>query len=342
MHTSILLPSKFIVVQEEGTTGVYDIEGLHPGYGYTLGNSLRRVILSSLEGSAVTLIKIEGAEHEYSTLPGVKEDVLAILLNLKQVRFRSLTDEAQIVALAYKGQGSVTAKDLQGNGTVEILNPDQHIAEITDAKGSLSMELTIERGVGFVPREMIHREKLPIGTMGVDAIYTPVRKVHYEVENMRVGDRTDYHRLRISIETDGTISPREALEESIRAMMRQFGAILDLAEDDIFPSFPLRSFETGESSLDMGTESSSLDTEKSSMKASVEVDDAFSDILKTRIETLELSTRTANALSDASIRTIGGLVKKTEEDLLDLDGLGAKGIEEIKSALAKLGTSLRK
>jgi len=334
MHnTTIILPSKFTRVREEGTTGVYDIEGLYPGYGHTLGNSLRRIIYSSLQGSAMTLVKIDGAEHEYSTLPGVKEDVLAILLNLKRVRFQSLSDEPQVVTLKVKGIRSVTAADIDGHGTVEVLNPDQHIAEITTAHGSLSMEITIERGVGFIPRDVAHHEKLPISTIGVDAIYTPIRKVSYEVDNMRVGDRTDYNRLRLTIQTDGTMTPAQALEESIKIMIHQLRSILDLTEEDIFPLIP--------SHEPQNSETMSLDTpELNNEQLSNSINTA--DILKTRIESINLSTRTMNALSEASIRTIGGLVKKTEEDLLDVDGLGAKAIEEIKTALVALGVSLKR
>ena len=331
-NTNILLPSKFNTLSEDATTGVFDIEGLYPGYGHTLGNSLRRIILSSLPGSAVTLIKIEGAEHEYSTLPGIKEDVLAILLNLKQVRFRSLSDEAQTITLSVKGAQVVTAKDINGAGIVEILNPEQHIAEITTKTGELSITLTINRGIGFVPREMLYKEKMPIGTVAVDAIYTPIRRVSYEVENMRVGDRTDHNRLRITIQTDGTISPREAFEESIKIMVMQLRAIINLAEEDTMPVM---------SSALLDAHMLAREQEDVTVASSDAQDDDISDILKTRIESLELSTRTFNALSEASIRTIGGLVKKTEDDLLALDGIGAKGIDEITEALNALGVSLK-
>lgn len=322
----ILLPSQLNVVKDEAQEGIFEVEGLYPGYGHTLGNSLRRIILSSLPGSAVTLVKVEGAEHEYSTLSGVKEDVLAILLNLKRVRFRSNTDEAQVITLKVKGDKIVTAADIDGAGVVEVLNPEQHIAEITAKSGELNIELTIERGVGFVPREMLHKDKMSVGTIAVDAIYTPIRKVSYEVENMRVGDRTDHNRLRLNIQTDGTITPREALEESIRIMMRQMGAILNLSEEEIFPPKP-----------------EIVIPDLSEMAASESEEDAedVSDVLKTRIESLDLSTRTSNALADANIRTVGGLVKKTEEDLLNLDGLGNKGLDEIKEALTILGLTLK-
>ncbi len=341
-YTNILLPSKFNVLSEDATTGVFDIEGLYPGYGHTLGNSLRRVILSSLSGSAVTLIKIEGADHEYATLAGVKEDVLAILLNLKQVRFRSLSDEPQLIKLVVKGAQIVTAKNIDGAGTVEILNPDQYIAEITTKTAELSIELTINRGVGFVPREMLFKEKMPIGTIAVDAIFTPIRKVSYEVENMRVGDRTDHNRLRITIQTDGTVSPREAFEQAIKIVVNQLRAIINLTEEEMMPTNAHLASFGGDTSAFMGKDKNiaSFDMQADTTAESDE-DNGVSDILKTRIESLELSTRTFNALSEASIRTIGGLVKKTGDDLLALDGIGAKGIEEISDALAGLGVSLK-
>jgi len=319
--SSILLPSKLHVVQDSDTHGVYEIEGLYPGYGHTLGNSLRRVILSSLRGAAVTVVKIDGVEHEYSTIAGVKEDALGLVLNLKRIRFRSSSEEPVVVKLVAKGAQVVTAGLVDGGGVVEVTNPDQYLCEITDKKTSLDIELTIQQGVGFVPREMIHAEKMPIGTIATDAIYTPIRKVSYEVENMRVGDRTDHNRLRIKIETDGTTTPREALEQSIMIMLKQMRSILDLQEEESMIPPVLENTETDD--------------------AASEESESESDLLKTRIEMLELSTRTANALSEANIRTVGGLVKKTESDILALDGIGGKGVDEVISALAAMSLALK-
>lgn len=314
----IILPSKPRIVLEEGTKGVYEIDGLYPGYGHTLGNSLRRIILSSLPGSAITLVKIDGVSHEFSVMDGVKEDVITILLNLKKVRFKVTSDEPQIVSLSVKGPKSVTASDIKGGGQVEILNPDLHIAEIT-SKVSLDIEMTVEKGLGFVSKDIHQKSKVDVGTIALDAIFSPVRRVHYEVENMRVGDKTNHNRLRIGIETDGTLDPREALEQSISIMIEQLQAVVDFKPTHVpsEASSPVESGEDKESKEDM------------------------SDAMKTRIDTLDLSTRTMNALQAANIRTVGGIARKKAEDLLEIDGIGDKGIEEIKDALKNFGISLK-
>lgn len=322
---TILLPSKLKIVNEDEFNGSYDIEGLYPGYGHTLGNSLRRIILSSLPGASITSLKIKGADHEFATLEGVKEDVIAILLNLKQVRFRLDSDEPQTATISIKGQQKVTGADIQVPGGLEVLNPEQFIAEVTDKKGELSIEVTVEKGLGFVSKDKRVKQKIDIGTIAVDAIFTPIRKVNYEVENMRIGDRTDHNRLRINIQTDGTVSPREALERSIKIMIRQLRSVLDLKE--MLENIPV---------MDLSASIPVL----SSSKEKEESDDQF-DVLKTRIDTIDLSTRTLNALNESSIRTLGGLVQKTEDDLLELDGIGNKGVEEIKELLAGFGLALK-
>src|SRR3989344_9271184 len=210
---NIILPSKPKITHEDGSKGIYEIEGLYPGYGHTLGNSLRRIILSSLPGSAITSIKINGVDHEFTTIQGIKEDVLNIILNLKKVRFNMTTDEPQKVILDIKGEGEIKAKNLILPGQVEVGNPNEHICTITNKDTHLVMEATVEKGLGYMPKEALSKEKVGVGTLALDATFTPVRRVNYEVENMRVGDRTDFNRLRISIETDGTISPKESLEK---------------------------------------------------------------------------------------------------------------------------------
>lgn len=222
---NIILPSKMTVVREEENLGVYEIDGLYPGYGHTLGNSLRRIILSSLYGAAITSLKIDGVEHEFSTIEGVKEDVITILLHLKQVRFKLLTNEPQKVNLSIKGPKTVTAGDIKTSGQVEVLNKDLYIADVT-GKVDLNIEMTIEQGLGFIPKDVHQKNKTEIGTIAVDAIFTPIRRVSYEVENMRVGDKTNHNRLRIIIETDGTLTPREALEKSIVIMVEQLQSII--------------------------------------------------------------------------------------------------------------------
>ena len=203
----IALPSKPRVVNETERSGTYEIDGLYPGYGYTLGNSLRRIILSSLPGAAVTHVKLPGVAHEFSTIEGVKEDVVTILLNIRKIRLQLTTDEPQTITLNVKGPKEVTAADLKLPGQVEILNPDQHIADVT-GKGTFELELRAERGLGYIPKEEHQKERVEIGSIALDAIFSPIRRANYEVENMRVGDRTDFNRLRIHIRTDvrGVIS----------------------------------------------------------------------------------------------------------------------------------------
>ncbi len=305
---------------ESGRSGTYEIDGLYPGYGYTLGNSLRRIILSSLPGSAVTHVKIPGVSHEFSTIEGVKEDVVTILLNIRRIRLKLLTDEPQTITLTVKGPATVTAADLKLPGQVEVLNPEQHIAEVT-GKVTFEMELTAERGLGYIPKEQHQKDRVDIGTIALDAIFSPIRRVNYEVENMRVGDRTDFNRLRILIETDGTLEPREALESSIETMINQLKAVVGFREeehevnmDDIMMARPGK------------------------MERAQPMD---SEILKTRITELSLPQRVEAALDNASIRTVGGLVRKREDDLLSIEGLGQKGLQDIKRSLSNLGLTLR-
>ncbi|MCA9351286.1 DNA-directed RNA polymerase subunit alpha [Patescibacteria group bacterium] len=328
-HQHIVLPKKLNVVEEEGSKGIYEIEGLYPGYGHTLGNSLRRIILSSLPGVSIISVKIKGAEHEFATLAGVKEDVLTILLNLKKVRFALHTDGEATVTLSKKGDGPVTAADFDTTGNIEVMNPDQYLAEITTKTGTLDIELTLAKGIGFVSKEDFSTAKPPIGTILVDAIFSPIRKVNYEVEHMRVGDRTDYNLLRITLETDGSMTAKDALEQALKIMIEQFKSILDLKviEDT-------RSTDT----------ISSPDTDDGIIRV-VEADDIDEEerveLLKTRIDTLDFSTRTEKALSEASIRTLGGLVQKTAADLLDIDGFGDKSLEEVEETLATFKLTLK-
>ncbi len=320
---NIILPSQPKAISEDQFTGVYEIDGLYPGYGHTLGNSLRRIILSSLPGVSITSVKIEGVAHEFSTIDGVKEDVITLLLNLKKIRFSIAGDEPQVVTLSAKGIKSLTAGDIEVPGQVEVLNKDLVLAQVTDKSASLEIEMTIEKGLGYVPKEVLQKDKVEIGHIALDAIFTPIRRVNYEVEGMRVGERTDYNRLKISIETDGTITPHDALERSIEIMIHQLKAIVGFQEEEE---------EVIEEEVPVAADSAE-DTESK--------EELDNEALKTRIDTLELSTRTLNALNEASIRTIGGLAKKKEEDLLELEGLGQKGIQEIKRALSNFGITLK-
>ena len=315
----IALPSKPRVVSELERSGVYEIDGLYPGYGWTLGNSLRRIILSSLPGAAVTHVKIPGISHEFSTIEGVKEDVVTILLNIRKIRLKLLTDEPQTITLSVKGPAEVTAADLKLPGQVEVLNPEQHIATVS-GKTTLEIELRAERGLGYVPKEQHQKERVDTGTIALDAIFSPIRRANYEVENMRVGDRTDFNRLRVTIETDGTITAREALERAIETMIHQLKAVVGFKEEDT------------QETMMPSSDNRSAKEEKAPMDA---------EILKTRITELSLPQRVEDALDNASIRTVGGLVRKREDDLLAIEGLGQKGLQDIKRSLSNLGLTLR-
>jgi DNA-directed RNA polymerase subunit alpha len=202
-------------VSEDAMNGVFEIEGLYAGYGLTIGNALRRALLSSLPGAAVTEIKIKNVPHEFSTLPGLKEDIVELALNFKKLRFRMHVDEPQVLALKAKGEMVVTAGDIETNSSVEIVNPEAILGTLTAKDAELDIEVKVERGLGYVPVEARKTEgRLPIGTIAVDAIFTPVEKVNYTIEDMRVGDRTDYNRLRVEVTTDGTVSPSSAMHKA--------------------------------------------------------------------------------------------------------------------------------
>ena len=314
MEYHITLPSKPRIVSEEGVQGVYEIDSLYPGYGHTLGNSLRRIILSSLPGAAITQVKIEGVPHEFATVDGMRETVMEMLLNLKRVHFVLHGDEPQTIVLSAKGAGKVTAKDFKLPSQVEIQNPEQHIADL-ESKAALEMEVTIDRGLGYVSRDVLTKEKVNIGTIALDATFTPIRRVNYEVENMRVGDRTDFNRLRIFIETNNTISPRAALEKSIEIMIHQLKAIIGFQEEPVMSS--------------------------SNGKASSENEESSFDAGKVKVADLGLSARVTSALEDAGIKSAAGLARKSPAALKELDGIGDKAVDEIAKALAGMGLTLK-
>ncbi|HEX8947303.1 MAG TPA: DNA-directed RNA polymerase subunit alpha [Candidatus Paceibacterota bacterium] len=313
MEYHITLPSKPRIVSEEGIQGVYEIDSLYPGYGHTLGNSLRRIILSSLPGAAITQVKIDGVPHEFATIDGSRETVMEILLNLKRVHFVLHGDEPQTISLSAKGTGEVTAKSFNLPSQVEIKNPEQHIADLS-GKATLEIEATIERGLGYVPREVLTKDKVDIGVIALDATFTPIRRVNYEVENMRVGDRTDFNRLRILIETNGTITPREALEQSIEMMIHQLKSIIGFQE-----------------SAPVVAHNGTVEEESGSSV----------DATKIKIADLELPARVESALEEAGIKSAAGLARKTASALKEIDGIGDKAIEEISNRLAALGLTLK-
>jgi len=306
---SINLPSKPRAVKENETSAVYEIDGLYPGYGYTLGNILRRVILSSIPGTAITSVKIDGVSHEFTTIKGVKEEVLIILLNLKRILFKLHTNEPQKVKIKKKGVGFITAGDISNNPQVEVVNKDHNIAEITDPKVEFSAELTIERGVGFVQRDS-HKDRVEIGTIVIDSFFSPIRRVNYEVEPMRVGDRIDFNRLRVFIETDGTITPKEVFRRTVSIAITQLQAIVGFKDD-------LESEEIKMTEKELEAERGTVDQ-------------------------LGLKNRVTNALKKAGIVSLNHLEEKTRKELADIPGLGDRAIDEIEMVLAERGLSIRK
>lgn len=318
----IPLPSKPKVVIEEGNRTVFEIEGLYPGYGQTIGNSLRRVLLSSLEGAVMTSAKIEGVGHEFSTIEGVMEDVVDLILNLKQIRFKLHEPGPFTIKLSAKGEMRVTGKDFEAPSQVEIVNGDIYIASLTSKKSTLKIEAIVESGRGFVPVEGKTKDKVEIGTIALDASFSPVRSVNYEVQDMRVEDRTDYNRLRIDIETDGSITPREAFNKAAEILVNQFAELAQGFE----LAMPVASHMTGMQEKEQGTNHEEVEEEE---------------IFKTKLDTLKLSSRTLNALREAGIKTIGGLARKREETLREVEGLGDKGIQEIKKVLGNFGIILK-
>jgi DNA-directed RNA polymerase subunit alpha len=317
---SIILPSKPKIISETPVHGVYEIDGLYPGYGHTLGNSLRRIILSSINGVAITSVAIDGVKHEFSTLDGVKEDVISMIINLKKTRFKLHGDEPVTVNLKVKGPKIVTASMIDCPTQAEVVTKDQYLFEIT-TNTEVSMNINLEKGLGYVSREEISKDRADVGSIVLDAAFTPIRRVSYEVENMRVGDKTDHNRLRIAIETDGSVTPHEAFEKSIETMIHQLQSIIGFRE---FSTETVSNLAGSAAELEGGEDVG---------------EDAVN---KIKIEDLGVSTRTVNTLLAASIKTVGGLIRKSEDDLNEVEGMGNKGLEEIAEALAKLGLALKK
>ena len=224
MEHKILLPQKAKIIKKSDNRAIFEIDGCYPGYGLTLGNAFRRVLLSSLPGAAITAVKIKGASHEFSTLPYVMEDVIHIILNLKQIRFKVNAPEALPLKANLKmvGEKEVRAKDINLSSELEVINKDLHLATLTDKKAKLEMEIEIQSGLGYVPVEQRKKEKLEIGSIAIDAVFIPIKKINYEVENMRVGDRTDFNRLKIDIETDGSIPPEQAFTKAADILVGHF------------------------------------------------------------------------------------------------------------------------
>jgi DNA-directed RNA polymerase subunit alpha len=225
----VQLPLEPKTVSKAGNRAVFEISPLAPGYGMTIGNTLRRVLISSLEGAAVTSAKIKGVDHEFSAIPGVLEDIIEIILNLKKVRFKLHKNEPITLTLNSKGEGEITAGDIKITSDVDVINKDQHIATVTDKKTALEIELTIENGVGYVPVEQRQKEKLSIGEIAIDGIFTPIKNVNFTIENIRVGQRTDYNKVLMDIETDGSTSPEEALKKASQILIDHFAIVGSIA-----------------------------------------------------------------------------------------------------------------
>lgn len=310
--TELIRPRRMEV--DEGTHtpfyGKFVCEPLERGFGITLGNALRRVLLSSLQGAAVTSVNIEGVLHEFSTIPGVKEDVTDLILNLKKVQLRLHTDDPKELKLEAVGEGEVCAGDLITDSTVEIINPEQPLATLSK-EGKLSMRMRAEWGKGYVPAESHKREDDPIGTLALDAVFSPIRKVSYKITNARVGRRTDYDRLTMEIWTNGAVYPEDALAQAAKILREQFLVFLNFEEEDTLVS--------EERPLPEPT---------------------INENLFRSVNELELSVRSANCLKNADIKFIGELVQRTEAEMLKTKNFGRKSLNEIKEILADMGLSL--
>lgn len=317
---SVTLPNAPQFEEIEKNAGRFIIKGCYPGYGTTLGNSLRRALLSSLPGNAAVSVKIKGITHEFTTVKGVKEDAVQIILNLKHVRFKlSSVDEATIF-LKVKGEKEVTAKDFKTTSEVEVVNPDQKIASLTSASSELDLEVKVERGLGYVPVEQQEREEKEIGTIAIDAVYTPIKRVNFTIDNMRVGKRTDFDKIVMDVFTDGSITPQDAYTQAVEILMAQYNSIAAL--EDI------------EKEVEAEVEVVEKKEKKDKVKKEEKNDEGA-------VPDLNLSTRTQNVLDAAGVKKVDALVALTEDELRNLDGMGDKGIKEIKKAIGSLGYTLQ-
>jgi DNA-directed RNA polymerase subunit alpha len=298
-------PALASIDEHSATSATFAIEPLHAGYGNTLGNSLRRVLLSSIEGAAIVAFRIEGATHEFTTVAGVKEDVVDIMLNLKNVRLKVHSDQPVELRLEKKGAGVITAGDIKTTADVEVINKDQVIATIDDPKKSVVIDLVVEAGRGYRTIEESSEDRIHSDMIALDAVFSPVLRVRYKVDNTRVGQETNLDKLLLTVDTDGTLSPREAFEEAAAVLVNQYTA--------------LAGSTTVESAPALGQTS----------------DDEVSE-LNTSIEELNLTARTANALINNDIRTVHDLVTLSEQDLRELKGFGSKALDEVKDKLAEL------
>ncbi len=310
MSNSMHTPGIINIDEHSTTSATFVVEPLHTGYGMTLGNSLRRVLLSSIAGAAITSFKIDGASHEFTTVKGVKEDVVDIMQNLKSIRFRVFGNESQELRLVKKGKGKVTAKDIQVNADVEIVNPELVIATIDDDKTTFTLDIIVETGRGYRTIEEVGANKTN-DTIALDAIFTPVLRVRYKVEHTRVGQITDLDKLMITIDTDGSINPREAFEEASAILVNQYSALA--GQTTVEAMAPL-----------------------THAAEATEEDNDDSAELMTPIEDLNLSARTTNALINNDIHTLRDLFSLSDGELRELKGFGSKALDEVKEKMAEM------
>lgn len=316
MANMIHTPGIVKVEDHSDNSATFVIEPLYSGYGNTLGNSLRRVLLSSVAGAAVTSFKVQGASHEFTTLPGVKEDIVDIMLNLKGLRFKVFNEESQTVTISKSGKGPVTGKDIKTNSDVEVVNPDHVIATIDDPKGKVEMELVVEIGRGYRPIEQSTAKK-PSEHIAVDAIFSPVSRVRYHVEATRVGQITDLDRLLLTVDTDGSITPRDAFEEAAAILVNQYTALAGKTKVESQPIY----YDTSAERTQGGDDAPVSDEAA---------------VLDTPIEDLNLTARTTNALVNNDIHTIKDLFSLNDVEMRDLKGFGSKALDEVKEKLAEL------
>ncbi len=327
-YKELILPQKLSVDEKTMSESYakFVAEPYERGYGHTVGNALRRVLLSSLEGAAVTAVRIEKATHEYQVLPGVKEDVMNILLNLKKLRVKLFSNGPETVYLQVSKEGTVTAKDISGNANVEVVNKDLEIAHL-EAGGKIDMEIEISKGRGYVPAEELRAQnQWAAGFLPVDALFSPVVKVHYDVENARVGQETDYDRLILEIWTDGSLNPAEALIQSSKLLRESLNIFIPEEEQQA---------EAAAAGFDESASDAPL-----TVISGEGLDPKLREILNQPIEMIELTSRASNCLKVARIRTIGELVGKRDEELLAVKNFGKKSLDEIKDRLKDMGLSL--
>jgi len=301
----IPLPNKPKIINKQGNKATFEIGPLYSTYGVTIGNTLRRVLLSSLEGSAITQVKIKGGSHEFATIPGLLEDVIMVLVNLRKLRFKNFSNESQTIHLSVKGEKVIKGKDFKLNPQIKLINPEEYIATLTTKNAELDIEAKVENGIGYLQAEETEKKNDEIGVILLDAIFNPVKKVNFRIENMIVGKRTDFEKLSLEIETDGTITPEDAFYKANKILVDHFSLCLE----------PDKKEEPKEKSDD--------------------------DPKKIKIEDLKLSVRTKNALLKNNFKTIGGIVRKSKKDILKLEGMGSKAMEEIEKILKKYKLELK-